>query len=299
MLDNLTTGHRTAVDNRAVFKLGNIGDHQIMDDLFNHYDITAVMHFAASCLVGESVSNPLNYYENNVGETIRLIQAMIKHGVKRFIFSSSCAVYGIPEQESITEKLPKNPINPYGKSKLMIETILHDVSESDGISYIALRYFNAAGDHFSGEIGEDHDPETHLIPNILKHLQGASEKIDIFGNDYPTADGTCIRDYIHVQDLTNAHILALKHLLTGTTTALQFNLGNDKGYSVKEVITECERFANKKANVHYAPRRPGDPPILVASSAKIKKELGWNPVYSLTDIVRSAWKWHHLHPYGY
>ncbi len=299
MLDNLTTGHRAAVDKRAVFISGDISNRQLLNDLFDQYDITAVMHFAASCLVGESVRHPLKYYENNVGATTQLLHAMIDHGVHRFIFSSSCAIYGIPGQEIITEELPKNPINPYGKSKLMIETILHDAAESNGLSYIALRYFNAAGDHLSAEIGEDHDPETHLIPKILKHLQGASDAIDVLGNDYPTPDGTCIRDYIHVLDLTNAHVLALKYLLSNPVTRMQYNLGNGKGYSVKEVITECERITNVKANVHYAPRRPGDPPFLIASSSRIKQDLGWNPIYSLEDIIRSAWQWHSKHPHGY
>lgn len=299
VLDNLSTGHRAAVDKRAIFISGDIGNRKLLNDLFDKYDITAVMHFAASCLVGESVLHPLKYYENNVGATTRLIQTMIDHSVNRLILSSSCAIYGIPGQDKITEKLPKNPINPYGKSKLMIETIVQDVAESHGLSYIALRYFNAAGDHFSAEIGEDHDPETHLIPKILKHLQGDSDTIDVFGNDYPTSDGTCIRDYIHVLDLTNAHVRALKYLLSHPVTKLQYNLGNEKGYSVKEVITECERITNIKANVRYAPRRPGDPPVLVASSTRIKKELGWKPTYSLEDIVRSAWRWHCEHPHGY
>ncbi|WP_100486654.1 UDP-glucose 4-epimerase GalE [Sporolactobacillus pectinivorans] len=299
VLDNLSTGHQSAVDRRAIFKLGDISDRQLLDDLFNQYDITAVMHFAAHCLVGESVQNPLKYYNNNVGKTTRLIQSMTKNKVNKLIFSSTCAIYGKPEQDSITEQLPKNPINPYGRSKLMIETILNDTSKSDGLSYISLRYFNAAGAHFSGEIGEDHDPETHLIPNILRHLQGATEEIDVYGNDYDTPDGTCIRDYIHVQDLSSAHILALKHLLSQPRIGLQYNLGNGKGHSVKEVISECERITNKKAKVNYAPRRPGDPPILVASSSKIKKELGWAPIYTLTDIVRSAWEWLLKHPDGY
>lgn len=299
VLDNLSTGHQSAVDGRAVFKLGDISDHQILDDLFNQYDIEAVMHFAANCLVGESVQNPLKYYDNNVGKTTRLIQSMIKHKVNRLIFSSTCAIYGEPEQDLITEQLPKNPINPYGRSKLMIETILNDTSKSDGLSYISLRYFNAAGAHFSSEIGEDHDPETHLIPNILRHLQGATEEIDVFGNDYDTPDGTCIRDYIHVQDLSKAHILALKYLLSQPKIGLQYNLGNGEGHSIKEVISECERITNKRAKVNYAPKRPGDPPILVASSSKIENELGWVPDYTLTDIVRSAWKWHLKHPHGY
>ncbi|TGA98712.1 UDP-glucose 4-epimerase GalE [Sporolactobacillus shoreae] len=299
VLDNLSTGHQSAIDRRAVFKLGDIGDRQTLDDLFNQYDIKAVMHFAANCLVGESVQNPLKYYDNNVGKTTRLIQSMVENNVKKLIFSSTCAIYGNPEQDIITEQIPKKPINPYGRSKLMIETILSDTLKSDELSYISLRYFNAAGAYPSGEIGEDHDPETHLIPNILKHLQGAVENIEVFGNDYDTPDGTCIRDYIHVQDLTNAHILALKHLLSQPKIGFQYNLGNGKGYSVKEVIGECERITNKKAKVRYAPRRPGDPPVLVASSSKIKNELGWFPVYTLTDSVRSAWQWHIKHPHGY
>ncbi|MEH7480115.1 UDP-glucose 4-epimerase GalE [Neobacillus drentensis] len=301
VLDNLTTGHIAAVDKRAIFIQGDAGDPKVLERIFNKYSIQAVMHFAASCLVGESVINPLKYFQNNVAETVRLLQKMNEYHIKHFIFSSTCATYGIPNQSTIDEKLPTNPINPYGKSKLMIETMLKSISESDDFNYIALRYFNVAGAHKSGEIGEAHEPETHLIPNILRHLQGEFPYIEIFGNGYTTPDGTCIRDYIHVSDLSAGHILALEYLLKnkGQKTAEIFNLGNERGVSVLEMINLCEQVAGAKANVKIQPRRKGDPPQLVASSQKLRGVLGWEPIYDIKSTIETAWNWHQKHPNGY
>jgi UDP-glucose 4-epimerase len=301
VIDNLTTGHIEAVDKRAIFIQGDVGDPKLLERIFKTYSIQAVMHFAASCLVGESVVNPLKYYQNNVVETVRLLQKMNEYQIKHFIFSSTCATYGIPNQSTIHEKLPTNPINPYGKSKLMIETMLNSISDSDDFNYIALRYFNVAGAHHSGEIGEHHEPETHLIPNILRHLQGKLPYIEIFGNDYATRDGTCIRDYIHVSDLSAGHILALEYLLKnqGQKTAEIFNLGNERGVSVLEMINLCEQAAGAKANVKIQPRRKGDPPQLVASSQKIRSVLGWAPRYDIKSTIETAWNWHQKHPNGY
>jgi UDP-glucose 4-epimerase len=219
--------------------------------------------------------------------------------VKNFIFSSTAATYGIPDVDIITEDTPTNPINPYGHSKLTVEHILHDFRQAYGLHYVVLRYFNAAGAHITGEIGEDHTPETHLIPLVLQHLLGLRESISVFGTDYDTPDGTCIRDYIHVTDLARAHILALGSLLNGDKTNETYNLGNGKGFSVKEVIQTCERVTGKKANVVYTDRRPGDPAQLIASSQKIYEQLGWKAEYSLEQIIESAWKWHQANPNGY
>jgi UDP-glucose 4-epimerase len=259
------------------------------------------MHFAASCLVGESVVNPLKYYQNNVAQTVNLLKKMIDHQIKNFIFSSTCATYGVPNQSTIDEQLPTNPINPYGKSKLMVETMLTSLSESDNFNYISLRYFNVAGAHPSGEIGEDHEPETHLIPNILRHLQGKLPRFEIFGDDYATPDGTCIRDYIHVNDLSAGHILALEFLLKNQQQKIAeiFNLGNERGVSVLEMINICEQVSGAKANVTIQPRRQGDPPQLVASSHKIRTILGWAPTYDIKATIETAWNWHQRHPNGY
>lgn len=301
VLDNLSTGHIEAVDKRAKFINGDVGDTNVLENIFNTYSINAIMHFAASCLVGESVINPLKYFQNNVVNTIRLLEKLIEHNIKNFIFSSTCATYGVPIQASIHELLLPAPINPYGKSKLMIETILKSISESHDFQYIALRYFNVAGAHISGEIGEDHDPETHLIPNVLRHLQGKSNEIEIYGNDYETPDGTCIRDYIHVSDLSSGHILALEYLLQnqGKKQAEIFNLGNEKGVSVLEMIKLCEQVTGGKANVKILPRRKGDPPRLVASSQKIKNLLGWMANYDINATIETAWNWIQKHPNGY
>ncbi|MCM3363560.1 UDP-glucose 4-epimerase GalE [Niallia sp. MER TA 168] len=292
VLDNLTTGHKEAIDSRAIFVEGDLGKAEDLEPIFSKYPIKAVMHFAAFSLVGESVQDPYKYYENNVANTLTLLKMMLKHNVKNFIFSSTAATYGIPEDEMISESSKTAPINPYGKSKLMIEQILADFHQAYGLNYVVLRYFNAAGAHESGEIGENHDPETHLIPIILQHLLGTREAISVFGTDYPTEDGTCIRDYIHVTDLAAAHIKALEALLNGSKEAETYNLGNGVGYSVKEVIETCERVTGKSANVIYADRRAGDPARLIASSHKIYEELGWKAERDLETIIASAWNWH-------
>jgi len=292
VLDNLATGHQESVDERAVFIKGDLGKEEDLEPIFSKYPIKAVMHFAAFSLVGESVQDPYKYYENNVANTLTLLKTMLKHNVKNFIFSSTAATYGIPEDEIILESSKTSPINPYGKSKLMVEQILADFQAAYGLNYVVLRYFNAAGAHQSGTIGEQHDPETHLIPIILQHLLGQRESISVFGTDYPTVDGTCIRDYIHVTDLAAAHIKAVEALLDGSKQAETYNLGNGVGYSVKEVIETCEKVTGKQANVVLAERRAGDPARLIASSSKIYEDLGWKAERGLETIIRSAWDWH-------
>ncbi|WP_413306921.1 UDP-glucose 4-epimerase GalE [Bacillus sp. 1P10SD] len=301
VLDNLSTGHLEAVDKRVLFIQGDVGDEAVLDKIFKTYPVQAVIHLAASCLVGESVKNPLKYYQNNVVQTVCLLGKMIEHNIGNFIFSSTCATYGIPNQAVIHEQLPTNPINPYGHSKLMIEQILNDISERHHFRFVALRYFNVAGAHSSGEIGEDHEPETHLIPNILRHLQGKFRSIQIFGDDYATPDGTCIRDYIHVSDLSSGHILALEYLLQNPAQKITeiFNLGNEKGVSIWEMINLCEQVTGGKATVQIQPRRQGDPPQLVATSQKIRDVLGWSPKYDIKKTIESAWNWHQKHPNGY
>ncbi|MCM3216314.1 UDP-glucose 4-epimerase GalE [Niallia taxi] len=292
VLDNLATGHQESVDERAVFIKGDLGNAEDLEPIFSKYPIKAVMHFAAFSLVGESVQDPFKYYENNVANTLTLLKTMLKFNVKNFIFSSTAATYGIPEEEIILEKSNTAPINPYGRSKLMVEQILADFHEAYGLNYVVFRYFNAAGAHESGEIGEKHDPETHLIPIILQHLLGQRESISVFGTDYPTEDGTCIRDYIHVTDLAAAHIKGVEALLDGSKQAETYNLGNGVGYSVKEVIETCENVTGEKANVVLADRRAGDPARLVASSNKIYEDLGWKAERGLESIIQSAWEWH-------
>ncbi|UTE77494.1 UDP-glucose 4-epimerase GalE [Rossellomorea sp. KS-H15a] len=292
VLDNLSSGHENLIDERVRFVKGDLGDRETLNQLFSEFPIEAVMHFAANSLVGESVGNPYKYYYNNVSNTLTLLDVMLDHEVKNFIFSSTAATYGIPETSLITEATVTNPINPYGRSKLMIEHILEDFHQAYGLNYIVLRYFNAAGAHASGEIGEKHDPETHLIPIVLEHLLGKRESISVFGTDYDTHDGTCIRDYIHVTDLANAHILSLNALLEEKLQTATYNLGNGKGYSVKEIIDTCEKVTGVEANVVLSDRRPGDPATLVASSEKIYHELGWKAEYDLEDIIESAWTWH-------
>ena len=299
VLDNLSTGHKEAVDSRAVLIQGDLGNREDLAKVFTQYSIDGVMHFAANSLVGESVQDPFKYYQNNVSATLILLNSMLEYGVKNFIFSSTAAVYGIPNVSLIDEKQPTQPINPYGQSKLMVENILKDFSVAYGLNYIALRYFNAAGADDSGKIGEDHSPETHLIPLIMAHLLGNRGQIYIFGEDYNTEDGTCIRDYIHVNDLAKAHILALEALLNERLKNEVFNLGNGKGFSVKEVIQTCENVTGIKANIVISDRRPGDPDRLVATSEKIATLLGWNTQYSLEDIIKTAWKWHSNHLNGY
>ena len=291
VLDNLSTGNRKLVQAGEFIK-GNLGDPDLLDRLFAEHAFDAVMHFAAFSQVGESMHQPLAYYRNNLAETVALMDAMVRHDVKRFIFSSTAAVYGEPVAIPITEDHHCAPTNPYGNTKLAVERMLADCDAAYGLKYTALRYFNAAGADESGEIGELHDPETHLIPMVLRAADGQIDHIRLFGTDYPTTDGTCIRDYVHVNDLAQAHMLALDALLEGGESSI-YNLGSSNGYSVREVIAKAERVTGKKIPVLEAPRRPGDPAILVASSEKIKCELGWTPAYDhLEKIIQTAWNWH-------
>jgi len=290
-LDNLSTGHRELLPG-GLFIEGSLGDVKLLDRIFSTHRIDAVMHFAAYSLVGESVATPLKYYRNNVAETIELLYAMIQHNIKCFIFSSTAAVYGEPHQVPITENHPCTPTNPYGATKLAVERMLWDCDAAHGLKFIALRYFNAAGADKSALIGERHEPETHLIPMVLKVAAGEHENVKIFGTDYPTADGTCIRDYIHVSDLSMAHLLALELLLGGGKSAV-FNLGSSKGYSVHEVIEVARMVTGKSIPEIETERRSGDPAILVASSDKIREDLGWEPHFQqLETIINTAWNWH-------
>ncbi len=288
--DNLANGHRDAVIN-ARFVEGDILDGNRLDEILTAESFDAVVHFAAFIEVGESVKNPLKFYENNVAGTINLLNLLKKHKVKNFVFSSTAAVYGNPEKVPIKEDSPLNPINPYGNTKLTIEKVLKDMSDAGEIDFIALRYFNASGADKSGLIGESHNPETHLIPLVLKTAKGERECIKIFGTDYSTPDGTCVRDYIHVNDLANAHILALDYLLEGGKSDV-FNCGYGMGYSVKEIIDTVKKITGVDFKVEKAPRREGDPPILVADNKKIKSVLNWNPEYNdIEYIIKTAWDW--------
>lgn len=298
ILDNFQKGHRDAVVGRKVYE-GDLRDRKILDKVFTENKIEAVIDFAADSLVGESVTEPLKYFNNNVGGTISLLEAMRDYNVKYIVFSSTAATYGEPESIPIQEDDRTFPTNPYGESKLMVEKALKWSSKAYGINYTALRYFNAAGAHMEGNIGEDHRPESHLIPLILKTALGQREKIMIFGDDYNTEDGTCIRDYIHVMDLASAHLLALNRMRKGGESTI-LNLGNGKGFSVKEVIEAARRVTGREIRAEVAPRRAGDPAILIASSQKAINELGWKPKYnSLETIIETAWAWHLAHPYGY
>jgi UDP-glucose 4-epimerase len=290
-LDDLSTGHRELLPG-GEFVEGGLGDAVLLDKLFSTHKISSVMHFAAFSLVGESVEKPLKYYRNNMAATAELLDSMIRHSVKRFIFSSTAAVYGEPVDIPISESHICNPTNPYGASKIAVERMLKDCDSAYGLKYISLRYFNAAGADKSGKIGERHRNETHLIPLVLEVAAGRREHIKIFGTDYPTTDGTCIRDYIHVNDLTKAHLLALNSLLSGGDSAV-YNLGNNRGYSVREVIELARKVTGKPIPAIEADKRPGDPAVLIASSDKIKKKLGWKPEYEdLETIIQTAWKWH-------
>jgi len=290
-LDDLSTGHLELLPG-GEFIEGSLGDTVLLDKLFSTHKISAVMHFAAFSLVGESVEKPLKYYRNNMATTAELLDSMIRHKIKRFIFSSTAAVYGEPVEIPITESHPCNPTNPYGRSKIAVERMLKDCDSAYGLKHISLRYFNASGADESGDIGERHTNETHLIPLILEVANGRRENINIFGTNYPTHDGTCIRDYIHVSDLTQAHLLALEALLSGGKSAV-YNLGNNRGYSVREVIELARKLTGKPIPAIEADRRPGDPAILIASSDKIKKKLGWKPKFEdLENIIKTAWIWH-------
>lgn len=295
--DNLSEGHRQAVPAGKLI-IGDLADVDHLDQVLLAERIEAVIHFAASAYVGESVTNPAKYYRNNLINSIGLLNRIHRHKITRFVFSSTCATYGVPGQVPITETEKQFPINPYGQTKLCFEKALADYSHAYGIGSIALRYFNASGAAADGSIGEDHDPETHLIPLVLQVALGKREAIEVYGNDYPTPDGTCIRDYIHVDDLAEAHILALAHVQPGTMQ--MFNVGIGNGYSVNEVIRTAEAVTGKSITVKYGPRRAGDPPSLIADSRKIRQELGWSPKYTeLRPILETAWNWHQAHPNGY
>lgn len=298
ILDNLEKGHEQAVLDGTLYH-GDLRDPSLLDNIFRQHKIEAVIHFAAYSLVGESVTHPLDYYENNVLGTHSLIQKMLEHHVRKMVFSSTAATYGNPVNIPIQESDPTIPTNPYGETKLAIEKMLKWSAEAYGLKSISLRYFNAAGADPEGRIGEDHHPESHLIPIVLQAALGQREKVYMFGDDYDTPDGTCIRDYIHVMDLAEAHYLALKRL-DNTEKCAVYNLGNGKGFSVKEVIDTCRRVTGKDFIVESAARRAGDPAVLIASSEKAKRELGWVPQYPrLEDMILHAWNWHQAHPQGF
>jgi UDP-glucose 4-epimerase len=293
IFDNLGEGHRGAVDSRSTFIQGELADRRQIDAAISRIRPDAVMHFAANALVGESMQNPSKYFRNNVCNGLNLLDAMVAAGIQRIVFSSTCAIFGPPERLPIDEPAPTRPISPYGESKLAFEKILRWYDEIHGLKFVCLRYFNASG--ASDKFGEDHRPETHLIPTVLQVALGEKPNVEIYGTDYDTSDGTCIRDYIHILDLAQAHILAL-----GATGSGCYNLGTGGGSSVREVIDACRRITGRKVETMEKPRRPGDPPRLIASSDKIKKELGWRPQFqSLDAIIESAWKWHQKFPRGY
>lgn len=297
VLDNLVYGHREAVAAGVPFYEGSIGDKDLIKRIVNEHKIDACMHYSAYAYVGESVEQPAKYYENNFVETLHLLDALRDSGVNRFIFSSTCATYGIPKYVPIDEQHPQWPINPYGWSKLMVERALNSYDTAYGLKYVALRYFNAAG--ASERCGEDHDPETHLIPLVLKAAMGKIAKVSIFGNDYDTPDGTAVRDYIHISDISSAHLAALDHLRAGKESQF-INLGNGNGYSVKQVIDTAKKVTARDIAIENAPRRAGDPPQLVGDSAKAREILGWQPQFpELEAIIESAWNWHQKHPNGY
>ena len=292
VLDNFSLGHRAALHPKAKCYEGDIRDRAFLDALFQKENIQGVIHFAANSQVGESMKDPLKYYENNLGGTMTLLQAMVAAGVENIVFSSTAAVYGEPENIPIREDAPTKPTNTYGETKLAIERMMGWVSSATKLRYVALRYFNASGAHPSAQIGEAHDPETHLVPIILQVANGKRAHISVFGDDYPTRDGSCVRDYIHVMDLAEAHILALAHLQNGGENAV-FNLGNGVGFTVYEVIDMARQVTGHAIPAETAPRRPGDPAQLVASAEKAREQLGWNPQCSdLETIVKSAWAWH-------
>lgn len=297
--DNLLTGHRAAVAPQARFYEGDIRNRAFLDGLFDKEKIDAVIHFAACSLVGESMVNPLKYYNNNLCGTETLLEAMTAHQIGKIVFSSTAATYGEPERVPIVETDRTEPTNPYGETKLAMERMFKWADKAYGMRYVSLRYFNACGADASGEIGEDHSPESHLIPLILQVPNGQREAISIFGNDYPTKDGTCVRDYIHVTDLAQAHILAVDYLAQGGWSDI-FNLGNGVGFTVQQVVETARRVTGHSIPAIVAPRRPGDPAQLIASSEKARRALKWAPAHdSLEEIIGSAWKWHQGHPQGY
>lgn len=291
VFDNLVYGHREAVK-WGELVVGDLNDTNALNALFDKYDFDAVMHFAAYAYVGESVENPEKYYFNNVANTLNLLKAMREHGVNKIVFSSTCATYGEPEIVPITEDMPQNPINPYGATKLMVERIFKDYHKAYSLNFVVLRYFNAAGADPDGVIGESHNPETHIIPLVLDAASGLRPDVKVFGTDYDTPDGSCVRDYIHVTDLASAHILALHHLENGGESDF-FNLGNERGTSVLEVLESVERVTGREFIATITDRRPGDPAKLIGSSKKAREVLSWNPQFEDIDtIVSHAWKWH-------
>ncbi len=295
--DNLVFGHRGAVPQGRLVE-GDLHDRALLERTLGELQIEAVMHFAAFAFVGESVSDPAKYYRNNVVGSLSLLEAMRAAGVRKMVFSSTTATYGVPAHIPITERETQKPINPYGYSKLVVEQALADYTKAYGFGYAALRYFNASGASPTGDLGEDHTPETHLIPLVLQVALGQRQQITIFGDDYPTPDGTCIRDYVHVDDLGRAHIAALDRLVAGE--GLKVNLGTGRGYSVREVIEACRRVTRHKIPAQIGPRRPGDPPELVADATLAGELLNWRADYQDIDtIVATAWRWHQAHPHGY
>jgi len=299
VVDNLFRGHAKAVPPGVPFYRLDLFDRCGLADILRKHRIDCVMHFAALAYVGESVEEPLRYYANNTAGTIHLLEAMAEAGTPRLVFSSTCATYGQPEQVPITEDTPQQPINPYGRSKLFVEQILRDCVQADpNLGVVSLRYFNVAGCAEDGSCGEDHDPETHLIPRLLLAVLGRIDVVEIFGTDYPTPDGTCIRDYIHVDDLCEAHLMAMEACQPGQFRA--YNLGIGRGYSVLEVVEAVRRVTGKEVPVKVGPRRPGDPAVLFADATKIQRELGWQPKYrEIEPIVETAWRWFQNHPFGY
>ncbi|MEO1672976.1 MAG: UDP-glucose 4-epimerase GalE [Cyanobacteria bacterium J06631_2] len=294
ILDNLSYGHQEIVDDVLQVKLvlGDTSDRPLLDKLFTEHQIDAVMHFAAYIAVGESVNEPGKYYSNNVASTLNLLEAMLAHGINKIVFSSTCAVYGMPKEVPMTESHPHNPLSPYAASKDMVERILQDFDTAFNLKSVAFRYFNACGADPGGKLGEDHTPETHLIPLALLTALGKRDKLYIFGTDYDTPDGTCVRDYIHVNDLADAHVLGLEYLLSGGESEI-FNLGNGNGFSVREVIETARQVTGLEIVAEESDRRPGDAPILVGSSEKVRSMLGWNPNYAdLRQIISHAWQWH-------
>lgn len=296
VIDNLSQGHRAAVHEEAAFEKGDLLNRDFVDDILAHHGPDAIMHFASKSLVGESMEKPFLYLRDNVQAGTNLIRSAVEHGTERFILSSTANLFGTPESIPIDEETSLDPGSPYGESKLILERMLHWMNELDKLRFATLRYFNAAG-AASSDLGEDHDPETHLIPIVMEVALGQRERIEIYGDDYDTPDGTCVRDFVHVQDLAQAHILALNAL---DDQSRVYNLGNGTGYSVREVIETARKVTGEEIPSEVGPRRPGDPPILVAGSEKIREELGWSPDYSaLEDIIASAWEWHQKHPNGY
>lgn len=297
VLDNLSRGHREAVRKGVPFYKGGLRDQQLVARIAREHAVDACVHFAAFAYVGESVTEPLRYFENNSAEGVAFLEALIGSGVKRIVFSSTCATYGEPRQVPMTEDHPQHPANPYGWTKFFMERILESCDRAYGLKFAALRYFNAAG--AAGCCGEDHEPETHLIPNVLGAASGRLPHVEVYGNDYATPDGTAVRDYIHISDLGSAHILALDYLAAGNSSDF-FNLGTGRGHSVLEVIESARRVTGKPIKIEFRPRRPGDPSHLVAGAAKARAVLGWKPAFeSIDEIVRSAWQWHSDHPKGY